>query len=656
VVKNAPKSDMRTLLMRVFGFRRFSRAHIANVFRLVNLILVAWISVSLMELNKKTDFNVIGLLAFLYAILGILVFSRQGIFKVVNRHTGWRDVFLRGLSEIFFCGCFIAVFYIARIQLSPEKYLVLLTILIFVAICLSRIAGEVLLNSKEVELACPRTTRVLIYGAGSAGQQIADSMARTTKHDVVGFLDDDQSLHGHIVNDFTVFNPREISKLIRELSIEEVLIALPSAPSEARARILENLSRQSVRIRGLPDLSTLTSDRVGLDDLREVDIDELLSRDPVAPDMTLLLRNIYGKVVMVTGAGGSIGSELCRQIVRLGPMKIILVESSEYALYRIDSELRRMVNDGSILVPLLASTQDESEMTRIISLWRPNTIYHAAAYKHVPLVEFNVGQGILNNVFGTVGIARAACCAGVEQFVLVSSDKAVRPTNVMGASKRVAELAIQALAESQGIGFRRVHSEDSGFTKLSVVRFGNVLGSSGSVVPLFKKQIRGGGPVTITHPEMTRYFMTIPEAAQLVIQAGALSKGGEIFLLDMGDPVKITDLATRMIALSGLSIRSNDNPEGSIEILYTGLRPGEKLFEELLISGDAESSSHPKIFKAREKFLSLGDFDRLLDALREAVDSNDIYRLDNLLRTVVEGYSPSSISSDLRFRESNTKV
>jgi FlaA1/EpsC-like NDP-sugar epimerase len=414
---------------------------------------------------------------------------------------------------------------------------------------------------------------------------------------------------------------------------------------QRRNEILAGMLHAKVSVRTLPSVTELARGKVTIADVRDLDIDDLLGRDPVAPNQILLCKNIVGKVVLVTGAGGSIGSELCRQILNAGPARLLLIEQSEFALYAIHQELEeKWPGKESCLVPLLASVQDGDRMREIMSIWRPNTVYHAAAYKHVPLVEHNPAEGIKNNVLGTLSAAQAAMEQGVADFVLISTDKAVRPTNIMGASKRLAEMVLQALAA------------DSQRTKFAMVRFGNVLGSSGSVVPKFRQQIRDGGPVTLTHPDITRYFMTIPEAAQLVIQAGAMAKGGDVFVLDMGQSVKIMDLAVRMIELSGLSLRDADNPDGDIEIEITGLRPGEKLYEELLIGDNPELTHHPRIMKAHEDFLPWPALEDKLNALRIALDANDVGVIRTMLQQLISGYQPSGEIVDWVYLEQEAKA
>jgi FlaA1/EpsC-like NDP-sugar epimerase len=429
-----------------------------------------------------------------------------------------------------------------------------------------------------------------------------------------------------------VYSPIEISRLIETHGVSDILLAMPSIDRSRRNQILQNLRDFHVHVRSLPDLVDLAQGLVTVLDIKELEPDDLLGRASVEPDSELMLKNIQHKIVLVTGAGGSIGSELCRQIIKAQPAKILLLDHSEFNLYKIESELSKLVRASSHsneekIIPILASVKDENQLKKIFSQWSIDTIYHAAAYKHVPLVECNPIEGVQNNVIGTFNLANLAQSKGVKNFVLISTDKAVRPTNVMGASKRFAELILQALADNNAAG-----------TCFSMVRFGNVLDSSGSVVPLFREQIRVGGPITLTHAEVTRYFMTIPEAAQLVIQAGAMAKGGEVFVLDMGEPVKIYDLARRMVQLSGLSVRDELNPHGDIEIVITGLRPGEKLYEELLIGENPISTTHPRIMMARENFLPFVDLMNEILAIQNLIANGSIDQLYAQLAKVIEGY------------------
>jgi FlaA1/EpsC-like NDP-sugar epimerase len=433
----------------------------------------------------------------------------------------------------------------------------------------------------------------LIYGAGEAGRQLAMALLHSKETQVVGFLDDDASLQGAIIQSFRVFPTSKIEELVKTREITHVLLALPSVSRSLKSQIIQNISVFGVKVLTLPTLSELADGKLTISDLKEVQIEDLLAREITRPNELLLNKNTRNQVVLVTGAGGSIGSELCRQILKRNPSKLVLVEMSEVALYQIETELTEYLarsNSNSVIVSRLCNVRDASSIDFIISEEEPNTVYHAAAYKHVPIVENNICEGILNNVQGTLNCVNSAIAHKVSQFILISTDKAVRPTNVMGASKRVAEMILQAKAQVQKS------------TKISMVRFGNVLGSSGSVVPRFRKQIESGGPITLTHAEITRYFMTIPEATQLVMQAGAMGGNGEVFLLDMGEPIKIIELAKRMVELSGLKVK-DVNDHGDIEIKVTGLRPGEKLYEELLIGDQPISTDHPEIFMGMEDFL-----------------------------------------------------
>ena len=410
---------------------------------------------------------------------------------------------------------------------------------------------------------------------------------------------------------------------------------MPSASRQRRNELLELASQAHVQVRTLPGIMELANGQVSVSDLRELEIEDLLGRDPVPPQPQLLDKNLRGKVVLVTGAGGSIGSELCRQIIQSGPTQLLLLELNEYALYKVNQDLEKLQAEGLAhrveLIPLLGSVQNAERLREIMRTWRPHTVYHAAAYKHVPLVEHNPAEGVKNNVFGTLLTAQMAAEQGVEDFVLVSTDKAVRPTNIMGTSKRLAEMALQALAADPA---------QASNTRFSMVRFGNVLGSSGSVVPLFRQQIKEGGPITLTHADITRYFMTIPEAAQLVIQAGAMATGGDVFVLDMGEPVKIIDLARRMVELSGLSIKDANNPGGDIELKINGLRPGEKLYEELLIGDNPLPTQHPRIMKAHEDFLDWARLTLKLEHLQQSLAINDVPQIRTLLKELVPGYQP----------------
>jgi FlaA1/EpsC-like NDP-sugar epimerase len=526
-----------------------------------------------------------------------------------------------------------AIFTTIGVVTVPRTIGIIQPILLFLAIGASRAFGRHWLGGgyrELLRLGTPR--RVLIYGAGSAGRQLASGLASSDEMLVVGFVDDDEMLHGRVLNGKTIHASDNLDRLIQKLAIDDLLLAIPSSSRRRRNEILEKVRKTAAGIRTVPGLSDLAHGRVTVNDLRELDIEDLLGRDSVPPNVELLSKNISAKTVLVTGAGGSIGSELCRQIVTQNPAILLLVENSEFNLYSIHQELELGLatenKTGIRLISLLASVQDEARMDSILRTWAPDTVYHAAAYKHVPLVEHNPAEGVHNNVFGTLNVAQLARKHKVRDFVLVSTDKAVRPTNIMGATKRIAELILQA------------HAAEEHDTRFSMVRFGNVLGSSGSVVPLFRNQIRAGGPITITHEEITRYFMTIPEAAQLVIQAGAMADGGEVFVLDMGDPVHIRDLAVRMIELSGLTLKNDDNPGGDIEIRIVGLRPGEKLYEELLIGDNPSPTAHERIMKASENFIPWHELDSALQLLRNRSKSEEGERIKSMIKDLVPGYTP----------------
>ncbi len=487
--------------------------------------------------------------------------------------------------------------------------------------------------------------RVAVYGAGAAGNQLVAALRMGKVMRPVAFIDDDASIADRVISGLQVYKSLNIQRMIDVTGAQEVLLAIPSATRGRRREILGYLEGFPLHVRSIPGFMDLASGRVKVDDIQEVDIADLLGRDAVPAQEELLERCILGQSVLVTGAGGSIGSELCRQIVGLAPRTLILLEHSEFNLYSILSELEQRVSRESLsvrLLPILGSVRNQVQLFEIMKAWRVDTVYHAAAYKHVPMVEHNIAEGVLNNVIGTLNTAQAALRAGVANFVLISTDKAVRPTNVMGSTKRLAEMTLQALSREvapvlfgDGGNVSQVNK-----TRFTMVRFGNVLGSSGSVIPLFHKQIKSGGPITVTHPNITRYFMTIPEAAQLVIQAGSMGQGGDVFVLDMGEPVKIVELAEKMIHLSGLSIRSERNPHGDIFIEFSGLRPGEKLYEELLIGDNVVATQHPMIMSANEDFVAWDELKEKLTELLAAVSSDDYDRVRQLLRETVSGYAP----------------
>jgi FlaA1/EpsC-like NDP-sugar epimerase len=584
-------------------------------------------------------------------VVAIPIFIVLGLYRAIFRYAGLSAFMTVVKAVSIYALAFMTIFTAISVPGVPRTVGILQPLLLLIAIGLSRMWTRYWLgNAYQRLLNRSALAKVLIYGAGASGRQLAGALANSSELNVVGYLDDDRHLHGSIMAGLPIYNPGDLAALVESSGIRDVLLALPNAARQRRNEILENMRKARVTVRTMPDLTALAQGLISISDLRELDIEDLLGRNIIAPDQALLDRNIRNKVVLVTGAGGSIGSELCRQILKNRPASLLLVEQNEYGLYAIHGELEKSaltIGDRDIrIIPFLASVRDVQRLHHIMNAWKPHTVYHAAAYKHVPLVEYNPTEGIKNNVLGTVAAARAAQNAGVENFVLISTDKAVRPTNIMGASKRLAEMVLQAIDAEEPVGGTR--------TNFSMVRFGNVLGSSGSVVPLFRQQIRDGGPVTLTHSEITRYFMTIPEASQLVIQAGAMSTGGDVFVLDMGEPVKIADLARRMVELSGLIVRDEENPDGDIELHITGLRPGEKLYEELLIGDDPQPTPHPRIMRAREDFLHWPELSRRLAALEKALDDNDIPSARTMLETLVSGYTPSVDVVDLVFRERET--
>lgn len=593
-------------------------------------------------------------------MLALPIFVTSGFYRAIFRYTGLPAMMAVARAMVLYTTAFAAVFTFWGIEGIPRTVGLIQPIMLLMLVGASRAAARIWLGGLyHQQLRKAALPQALIYGAGNAGRQLASAMVNSLEIHVVGFLDDDDRLHGHVLNGLPIHNPAELSSIFDTLPITDVLLALPSVSRQRRNEILNKLKPHKVAVRTLPGLSDIATGKVSMGDVRELDIDDLLGREPVKPNGLLLNLNTHGKTVLVTGAGGSIGSELCRQILKTNPRQLLLVEMSEFALYQIHQELEVILTgerhsvsvpsagasdetpsileigssqDSEVeIVPLLASVCDEVRMQEIMSTWRPQTVYHAAAYKHVPLVEHNPAEGVRNNVWGTRVCAQAAARNGVRNFVLISTDKAVRPTNIMGATKRLAEMVLQALAEQQS----------AGRTVFSMVRFGNVLGSSGSVVPLFRRQIKNGGPITLTHADITRYFMTIPEAAQLVIQAGAMGQGGDVFVLDMGQPVRIIDLARRMVELSGLTIRDELHPDGDIELTVTGLRPGEKLYEELLIGDNPKSTQHQRIMKAHEQFLGWSQLEPKLTALSTAMSMNDVTVIRALLQELVSGYQPN---------------
>ncbi len=598
--------------------------------------ITVWVAFNL-RLETWTAWSYAHFTAFAGAVaIALPLFIISGLYRAIFRYAGLPALMtvLKAVAVYLFIYCLI--FTVIGVPGVPRSLGILQPLLLLLGVTLSRAFVRYWLGA--IHLGARGRSglpQVLIYGAGSAGRQLAAALKTSPEIVVVGFLDDDESLHGQVLNGLKIYNPSTMTHLVAKLRVTQVFLAMPSVSRARRNKILELVRAAHVQVRTLPGMMDLVQGRVQVSDLKELDIEDLLGRDPVPPNRALLAKNITGKVVMVTGAGGSIGSELCRQILQQSPSALLLIELTEFALYAIERELQEQIAAAGAqvtLLPLLANVRDESRMDEILRTWKPHTVYHAAAYKHVPLVEHNPAEGLKNNVLGTLNTAQLAAKHGVSALVLISTDKAVRPTNVMGASKRLAEMVLQAQALAM--------SDEGVKTCFSMVRFGNVLGSSGSVTPLFRKQIRDGGPITLTDERITRYFMTIPEAAQLVIQAGAMASGGDVYVLDMGEPIKIIDLAKRMVELSGLMVRDDANPNGDIEIQVTGLRPGEKLYEELLIGDNPEPTQHARIMKAHEEFLSWPVLQQHLAELMTAVDANNVPQMRELIQKLVPGYQP----------------
>ncbi|NMP04262.1 polysaccharide biosynthesis protein [Pseudoalteromonas arctica] len=568
--------------------------------------------------------------------VSLYTFISLGLYRAVLRYMNSQAIWAIVLGTVITTVSLVLIAFLIGIDIPRTMPF------IFAWLCLLTVGGaRVLVRAIIGKMTTSKKESVIIYGAGSAGRQLATALGAGPEYFVSAFIDDDATKHGSIIQGIPVVYFKGIYELINKRKVSKVLLALPSATRARRKEILAQLEPLTIKVLSIPGMADVVEGKAKLAEITEVGVEDLLGRDPVAPKMDLMTANITKKVVMVTGAGGSIGSELCRQIVKQKPTKLILFEQSEFALYSIEKELNEYICNNALeleLIPIMGSVQRINRLETVMKTFGVQTVYHAAAYKHVPLVEHNVVEGVRNNVFGTYYCAKAAVNAGVENFVLISTDKAVRPTNVMGATKRMAELVLQGLTQEQGVKHK---------TRFCMVRFGNVLGSSGSVVPLFRRQIKEGGPITLTHPDITRFFMTIPEAAQLVIQAGAMGKGGDVFVLDMGEPVKIKDLATKMVRLSGFEVKSDTNPHGDIEIKCTGLRPGEKLYEELLIGNNVGETTHERIMTASEVMLPLAELNVFIEALDIACHNFDHETIRQLLLDAPTGFNPTDGICDL---------
>ena len=658
---------------RIFNKRTLPRQIMAMGMDVLCAWAALWLAICLrLDVWELPNSNQTG--TYLLApLLAIPVMVKFGLYRAIFRYTGFAAM-LTTMQAIAVYGLlfFAYTVFVGNPSHVPRSVGILQPLLFLLLVGGNRafIRGLFMYSGSH---SAPKQGRLLIYGAGETGMQTAAAIHSSRQYVLIGYIDDDPAKIGRSINGVEVWSPQDLPHVVRDSEVTDVLLAIPSMDRARRHAIIRGMRDLSVHVRSVPGMADLTSGRAQVQQFRELDADDLLGRDAVPPDAELMARNIRGQVVMVTGAGGSIGSELCRQIVSAAPARLLLVENSEYSLYRIEQELHALAATQPQpldVVALLGDVRDVQRMREIVGSYRPGAIYHAAAYKHVPMVERNPVQGVANNVWGTLNVARAALECSVPHFVLISTDKAVRPTNIMGASKRLAEMCLQALAASQTVDFAALDqamrpqpasaATAAGQTPagdvprrtcLSMVRFGNVLGSSGSVVPLFRQQIAQGGPITLTHAEVTRYFMTIPEAAQLVLQAGSMAAGGDVFVLDMGEPVKIMDLARDMIVLSGMTVRDAEHPQGDIAVQITGLRPGEKLYEELLIGDNPQPTEHPRIMKAQENFQPWPQLQQHLVALHRCMAANDVAALVQLLLQLVNGFSAGPVVDNITLQQ-----
>jgi len=635
-------SILKDLSNNIINLPRYTKRIIAILIDIGLCIFCTWLAFYL-RLEEFVKINNVTTLAVEISILfAIPIFWLMGLYKTIFRFQGSSIIFTVFVATSVYALLYFAVISVYGIEGIPRSIGVIQPILLFLAISATRISIKFLFLSNFKK--SKNKTNVLIYGAGSAGRQLLTSLESNTEMKVVGFLDDDYQFHRQIILGQTVYDPKNVEKLISTKSIDTILLALPSITRQKRNQILNDLNKHRVIVKTLPSIQDIVDGRVSVSDIKDLTIDDLLNREQIKPNLELLSKNITSKVVMVTGGGGSIGSELSRQIIKLNPKKIILIELSEFALYKINEDLKN-INKSINIIPLLINIQNKKKIEQVFNTFNIDTVYHAAAYKHVPLVEENITESVKNNVFGTFILAEAAIKYNISNFVLISSDKAVRSTNIMGATKRLAEICVQSL-----------YNNEDNQSKFAIVRFGNVLESSGSVIPKFKSQIKEGGHVTLTHPDVTRYFMTITEASQLVIQAGAMAEKCEVFVLDMGQSIKIKDLINKMIKLSGLSIKDDKNLEGDIEIKITGLRPGEKLYEELLLGDNPQKTYHEKIQKAQDPFIPFNKLKIDLDHLSNLIEENKVEKVKHMLSNLVTSYhSNSEIVDHFYEQQSNSK-
>ena len=625
-------------LQNTFHLHRYSKRLIVMMTDAGLCILCTWLAfvLRLEELILFKDFNFYP--ALISIVIALPIFWLFGLYRTIFRYAGLSIIlniltstFLYGLLYFLLIGVYGISSYTPNFAIVPRSIGIIQPMLLFFAIITSRLSVKYLLNNTYNFKKNFNKKNVFIYGAGDAGRQLVVSLENSLEFKVKGFLDDNVNLHRQVLLGQFIYSPSNLEKLIQVNNISIVFLALPTISRKKRNQIIEKLNQYKLIVKTLPSISEIVDGRITISDIKDLNIDDLLSRDEVKPEVKLLNKNIYSKTVLVTGAGGSIGSELCRQISRLKPNKLLLLELNEFALYKIYEELK-ILNKNLKIISLLVNAQDQEKLEAVFEIFKVDTIYHAAAYKHVPLVEENICEGIKNNVFSTLAVAKASVIKKVSNLVLISSDKAVRPTNIMGASKRLSELCMQAIYEDN----------KDGFSNFSIVRFGNVLESSGSVIPKFKRQIKEGGPVTLTHKDVTRYFMTITEAAQLVIQAGAMGKKSEVFILDMGESVKIKNLIHKMINLSGFTVKDDQNPFGEIEIKITGLRPGEKLYEELLIGDNPKKTIHSKILTTNDPFIPFDQLNIELSNLKSLIDKNKSEEVKHLLDKLLKLYKTNT--------------
>ena len=635
------------MIRRLLKTSRATKKLLVGINDFVGLYVVIFLILFAGDLNIVRDFISLFFDVSFFPLCSLVVFYRMGVYSSILRYIDFSAIYLLSSSILIslvisffvyfsFSVLDIKVFYSSFENVSPQIFILGIPMFFFFIIG-SRLIAYLVFSDRS------SGKRVIIYGAGSAGIQLSEALRVSHEFKPIAFVDSDESLHNTFLGGLKVLPPKKLRKLIARNEIDEVLIAMPSVSKSTLRSLLREIESFSIKVRILPGFAELVQGKISVSELKEVDISDLLGRSEVAPDKELINKNIKDQVVLVTGAGGSIGSEISRQVSQNNPRKLILVDANEYALYSIKNELN-IISPSTKVYSILASVTNKNRMTEVYKAFKVDTVYHAAAYKHVPIVEENPFEAVFNNIIGTKACVQAAIDTEVETFVLISTDKAVRPTNIMGATKRFAEMILQSLS---------VKDEIKDKTRITMVRFGNVIGSSGSAIPLFQQQIKDGGPVTVTHPEVIRYFMSISEAAELVIQAGAMGKGGDVFVLDMGEPVKIYELAKRLIRLSGMELKNKDNPDGDIEILFTGLRPGEKLYEELLIGDNVSTTEHKRILRAEEDFLTKKEIDEYLNLLKETIKKGDVISLKEILKEVVSGYTPENQIVDVLYLQKN---